>query len=169
MLDLFDVDVPRDVGMLWGTDYLNRTGIAKSNMYDNRPEETKYIYTDDDSQGKQLDGRNTHAITCQGGSASGQGLLVAHLVQLSSFLQPEPAEPILAGHKEQNLKVRYGWLTHAGAKSPGQDKESNWLPAPSGTFSLYLRAYWADKTFLDGEWKPPAVEKLNGAAGRALQ
>jgi len=39
----------------WGTDYLNRTGTAKSNMYDNRPKETKYIYTDDDSEGKQLD------------------------------------------------------------------------------------------------------------------
>ena len=114
LLDLFDVvEVPRDVGILWGTDYLNRTGTAKSNMYDNRPEETKYIYTDDDSQGKQLDGRNTHAITCQGGSASGHGLLVAHLVQLSAFLQPKQAEPILARHKEQNLKVRYGWLTHA--------------------------------------------------------
>ena len=47
----------------WGTDYLNRTGTAKSNMYDNRPEETKYIYTDDDSQGQQLDGQHTYAIT----------------------------------------------------------------------------------------------------------
>ena len=47
----------------WGTDYLNRTGTAKSNMYDNRPEETKYIYTDDDSQGKQLNGQNTYTIT----------------------------------------------------------------------------------------------------------
>ena len=47
----------------WGTDYLNRTGTAKSNMYDNRPEETKYIYTDDDSQGKQLNGQNTYEIT----------------------------------------------------------------------------------------------------------
>jgi hypothetical protein len=32
-------------------------------MYDNRPEETKYIYTDDDSQGQQLDGQNTYAVT----------------------------------------------------------------------------------------------------------
>ena len=47
----------------WGTDYLNRTGTAKSNMYDNRLEETKYIYTDDDSQGKQLTGQNSYAIT----------------------------------------------------------------------------------------------------------
>ena len=47
----------------WGTDYLNRTATAKSNMFDNRPEETKYIYRDDDSQGKQLHGQNSYAIT----------------------------------------------------------------------------------------------------------
>ena len=23
-------------------------------------------------------------------------------------------------------------------------KGSNWLPAPQGTFSLYIRSYWAD-------------------------
>jgi hypothetical protein len=34
----------------WGTDYINRTGTAKSNMYDNRPQETKYIYRDNDDQ-----------------------------------------------------------------------------------------------------------------------
>src|SRR4029077_13397126 len=47
----------------WGTDYVNRAGTAKSNMYDNRPEETKYIYTDDDSAGKQLNGQNTYTVT----------------------------------------------------------------------------------------------------------
>jgi hypothetical protein len=50
-------------GAKFGTDYANRTGTAKSNMYDNAPQETKYIYTDDDSQGKQLNGKNTYAIT----------------------------------------------------------------------------------------------------------
>ena len=45
----------------WGTDYLNRTGTAKSNMYDNRPNETKYIYRDFDSQGQQLNGKNNYA------------------------------------------------------------------------------------------------------------
>src|SRR4029078_10457885 len=47
----------------WGTHYLNRTATAKSNMYDNRPEETKYIYRDDDSQGQQLDGSNLYTVT----------------------------------------------------------------------------------------------------------
>jgi hypothetical protein len=47
----------------WGTDYPNRTATAKSNMYENRPEETKYFYTDDDSQGGKLKGQNTYTIT----------------------------------------------------------------------------------------------------------
>jgi hypothetical protein len=37
--------------------------------------------------------------------------------------------------------------------------ESNWLPAPSGNFILWLRAYLPDQTILDGEYKvPPVVE-----------
>jgi len=47
-----------------------------------------------------------------------------------------------------------------GATSPGKGKETNWVPAPNGTFSLYIRAYWADKAILDGTWIPPQVEKV---------
>jgi hypothetical protein len=39
--------------------------------------------------------------------------------------------------------------------------ESNWLPAPNGTFSLYIRAYWAEKAVLEGTWLPPTVWKAN--------
>jgi hypothetical protein len=39
---------------------------------------------------------------------------------------------------------------YAGAKSPGADKENDWLPAPDGTFSLYIRAYWGKESILDG-------------------
>jgi hypothetical protein len=54
-----------------------------------------------------------------------------------------------------------GSLTlYAGAKSPGTDKESNWLPAPDGQFSLYIRAYWGKQATLDGSWKPPAIQRM---------
>ncbi|WP_244608319.1 DUF1214 domain-containing protein [Bradyrhizobium algeriense] len=44
---------------------------------------------------------------------------------------------------EGNVQCQDGSLTlYAGAKSPGVDRESNWLPA-SGQFSLHIRAYWA--------------------------
>jgi len=45
-------------------------------------------------------------------------------------------------------------------KSPGKDKESNWLPAPSEDFDLVLRAYWPMLSVLTGDWNPPPVKRL---------
>jgi len=45
-------------------------------------------------------------------------------------------------------------------ESPGADKESNWLPAPAGTFQLMLRLYWPNPdapSILDGSWIIPPV------------
>jgi hypothetical protein len=53
----------------WGIDYYDRTGTAKSNMFDNRPNETQYFYTDFDSSGAPLAGSNTYAITFKAGEA----------------------------------------------------------------------------------------------------
>jgi hypothetical protein len=51
----------------WGVDYYDRTGTARSNMFDNRPNETQYFYTDDDAGGEALDGSKTYAITFAAG------------------------------------------------------------------------------------------------------
>jgi hypothetical protein len=50
-------------GARWGIDYVSRAATAMSNMYVNRPDETTYFYNDNDSQGKQLEGRYIYAIT----------------------------------------------------------------------------------------------------------
>ena len=146
-------------GAQWGTDYLNRTGSAKSNMYDNRPEETKYIYTDDDSAGKQLNGQNAYTITFAKVPPV-KGFWSLTLYNDVHMFNPNALKRYSLGTKNKNLKHNAdGSLTlYAGAKSPGKDKESNWLLAPDGTFSLYIRAYWADKAILDGTWLPPKIE-----------
>jgi len=147
----------------WGTDYLNRTGTAKSNMYDNLPTETKYIYTDNDSPGKQMNGQNLYTITFPKGQVPPvKGFWSVTLYDQYHLFSPNPLERYSLGTKNKDLKYNAdGSLTlYAGVKSPGEDKESNWLPAPNGTFSLYIRAYWADKTILDGTWMPPNVEKV---------
>jgi len=147
----------------WGTDYLNRTATARSNMFDNRPEETKYIYTDNDSHGKQLNGRNSYTITFANGQMPPvQGFWSLTLYNTEHFFHPNPLQRYSLGTKNKKLKYNPdGSLTlYAGAKSPGKDKETNWLPAPKGPFSLYIRAYWADKAILDGSWTPPNVERL---------
>ena len=44
-------------------------------------------------------------------------------------------------------------------ESPGQGKESNWLPAPAtGTFTMNFRLYWPKPEVLDGSWVPPGVK-----------
>ena len=144
----------------WGTDYVNRTASAKSNMYDNRPEETKYIYTDNDNQGRQLNGQNAYSITFAKDQVPPvKGFWSLTLYNDVHLFNPNPLGRYSLGTKNKTLKYNPdGSLTlYAGAKSPGKDKESNWLPAPNGTFSLYIRAYWPDKAVLDGSWLPPAI------------
>ena len=148
----------------WGTDYLNRTATAKSNMYDSRPEDTKYIYTDNDAQGKQLAGQNTYTITFAKGQVPPvKGFWSLTLYNDVHLFHPNALKRYSLGTKNKDLKYNAdGSLTlYAGAKSPGKDKESNWLPAPNSTFSLYIRAYWADKAILDGTWQPPKIEKVS--------
>jgi hypothetical protein len=147
----------------WGTDYLNRTATAKSNIYDNRPEETKYIYTDNDNQGDQLNGRNSYTITFPKGQLPPvKGFWSLTLYNAEHFFNANPLKQYSLGTKNKSLKHNAdGSLTlYAGATSPGKDKESNWLPAPNGTFSLYIRAYWPDEAILDRTWQPPAIEQM---------
>ena len=52
-------------------------------------------------------------------------------------------------------------------KSPGADKESNWLPAPNDTIYLVLRLYWPKTTppsilpVGEGTWKVPGVKRVS--------
>jgi hypothetical protein len=144
----------------WGTDYLNRTATAKSNIYENRPEETKYVYTDNDKQGRQLNGQNNYAIAFpKGQTPPVKGFWSLTLYNADHFYHDNPLKRYSLGTKNKNLKLNAdGSLTlYAGAKSPGKDKENNWLPAPDGSFSLYIRAYWPESAILDGTWQPPTV------------
>jgi hypothetical protein len=46
-------------------------------------------------------------------------------------------------------------------ENPGENKESNWLPAPKGKFVLMLRLYWPKEkapSILDGSWVIPPVK-----------
>ena len=51
-----------------------------------------------------------------------------------------------------------GFTIYVSNKSPGADKESNWLPAPNGDIYLVMRLYWPKVDQLEG-WQPPAVVK----------
>ncbi|MCA9010411.1 MAG: DUF1254 domain-containing protein [Planctomycetaceae bacterium] len=43
---------------------------------------------------------------------------------------------------------------------PGEDKESNWLPAPEGWFMVVMRLYWPKQEALNGTWTPPQLQRV---------
>ena len=53
-----------------------------------------------------------------------------------------------------------GLTLHIQHESPGPDRESNWLPAPSGPFFMAMRLYWPKAEALDGKWKAPPLEQV---------
>jgi hypothetical protein len=145
-----------------GLDYYNRTGTAKSNMFDNRPNETQYFYTDVDGDGKPLSGASGYSVTFAAGQEPPvQGFWSLTLYNDKHLFHPNPLNRYSLGTKNKNLKRNDdGSLTlYVGGKSPGTDKESNWLPAPNGSFSLYIRAYWGKEGITGGTWQPPAIER----------
>jgi len=148
---------------VFGVDYYDRTGTAKSNMFDNRPNETQYFYTDSDSSKQQLKGSATYAITFPAGQEPPvNGFWSLTLYNDKHLFHPNTLKRYSLGTKNKSLKRNPdGSLTlYASAKSPGKDKEANWLPAPNSDFSLYIRAYWGKQAILDGSWQPPKVEKV---------
>ena len=48
----------------------------------------------------------------------------------------------------------------SNGKTPGKDKEPNWLPAPKGPFIAFMRLYWPKEAALDGAWKHPPMTKV---------
>ncbi len=145
----------------WGVDYFDRTGTAKSNMFDNTPNETQYFYTDLDSSAQQLDGTKSYSVTFAAGQEPPiNGFWSLTLYNEHHFFYPNDLHRFSLGTKNKGLqRDSDGSLTlYVGATSPGQDKQSNWLPAPKGPFSLYIRAYWGQQPILDGSWQPPKIQ-----------
>ena len=72
-----------------------------------------------------------------------QGFWSLTLYNEHHFFAPNALNRFSLGTKNKGLRYNAdGSLTlYAGVASPGKDKESNWLPAPDGTFSLYIRCY----------------------------
>jgi hypothetical protein len=50
-------------------------------------------------------------------------------------------------------------VVHIGKDSPGNDLESNWLPAPDGPLYMTMRLYGPEKDALEGRWSPPKAKK----------
>ncbi|WP_281663408.1 DUF1254 domain-containing protein [Paraburkholderia fungorum] len=148
-------------GAAFGTDYFTRTAVAKSNIFVNKPNETKYFYADADASGQRLDGNANYTVTfAKDRLPPVKGFWSLTLYNAHHFFSPNAQNRYSLGTKNKDLKFNAdGSLTlYVQSTSPGDDKLANWLPAPANeAFSLYVRAYWPQQPALDGGWTPPPI------------
>ena len=132
-------------------------------MFQNTASETLYQFKEYDSKRDALNGKNQYTITFPKGKLPPvRGFWSLTLYNERHFFHPNPLNRFSLGTKNKSLQFGPdGSLTlYLGSQSPGKDKETNWIPAPTGPFSLLLRNYWPEQSILDGSWTPPDVEKV---------
>jgi len=150
-------------GAKFGTDYYTRTAVAKSNIFVNSPNETKYFYQDLDSNGGRLNGAHSYTVTFPAGQLPPvKGFWSLTMYNEHHFFEPNKLIRYSLGTKNRDLqKNPDGSLTiNVSTTPPSQDKMTNWLPAPKGDFSLYVRTYWPEDAIHNGTWTPPGVVKV---------
>ncbi|MCE9605675.1 MAG: DUF1254 domain-containing protein [Planctomycetia bacterium] len=147
-------------GAAFGRDYLTRAAVAKSNVFVNRNNETKYYYQDLGADGSRLNGSQGYSVTFPADRLPAtKGFWSLTLYDANHNFHPNDLDRHSLGTKNERLRYNAdGSLTlYIQSWAPAADRQANWIPAPEGAFSLYLRAYWPGQAMLDGSWTPPAV------------
>jgi hypothetical protein len=153
-------------------DWLRRAAGAQAGIYGNSEVEATYPITRTDADGQPLDGsRNNYTLTFGAGETppvnafwsvtmyDGKTQL---LIQnpIDRYLINSPMAPSMAKGADGSLTL------YIQNKSPCQDKEANWLPAPNGPIYLVMRLYWPKDTppsilpVGQGTWRPPGIRRL---------
>ena len=145
----------------FGTDYLTRLAIAKSNIFTNHMLETTYLYQYKDETGARLDGKNTYTLTFPPGQTPPvTGFWSLTMYDQKHFFAPNEIKRYSTGTKNKALRFNSdGSLTiYIQNKRPAAEKASNWLPAPEGEFVMTIRAYGPKEELIKGDWSPPPVK-----------
>ena len=165
----WNVSGPQGDSARYNGDWLLRAVAAQAGIYGNSPEEATYPFTFKDNAGRTLDGSgHTYTITFPAGQLPPVNafwsvtmydgktqLLIKN--PINRYLINAPMMPNMKKNTDGSLTL------YIQNKSPGADRESNWLPAPAGPIYLVMRLYWPKETPPSilppgrGTWKPPAV------------
>jgi hypothetical protein len=153
-------------------DWLKRALAAQAGIYGNDSAEATYPLTKTLPDGEPLDGsKHNYTLTFPAGQLppvnafwsvtmyDGKSQLLVKN-PMNRYLINSPMEPNLKKNADGSLTL------YIQKDSPGEDKESNWLPAPNDLIYLVMRLYWP-KTEApsilppgEGTWKPPGIVKV---------
>ncbi|PJG42428.1 hypothetical protein XA39_12680 [Acinetobacter tandoii] len=149
----------------FGTDYLTRLEVAKSNIFTNDYLETNYLYQYNDQNGQRINGNYEYTLTFAKGQTPPvvkNGFWSLTMYDHNHFFHQNEINRYSVGTKNKSLKYNAdGSLTiYIQNQCPSGDKVSNWLPAPKDDIAMTIRAYAPAEALLNNTWQPPAVVKV---------
>src|SRR5437762_2976392 len=160
------------VGSLFGDsafyngDWIKRAAAAKGGIYGNDAAEAMYPMTKTLADGEILDASKHDytltfakdqfppvnafwSVTMYDGKTQ---LLIEN--PINRYLINSPMLPDMKKNADGSLTL------YIQNKSPGKDKEANWLPAPDGPIYMVMRLYWPKEAALNGTWKPSPIVRV---------
>lgn len=133
----------------------------------NRPVDAVYPISMKDANGDAYDGAKYNYVLHfeKGALPPVEGFWSLTMYDKDLFFVPNPIDRYTLSQRDHFVSNKDGSIDmYIQTDSPGQDRESNWLPAPRGEFKLVLRVYGPSKTppsILDGSWRPPPVQRAD--------
>jgi hypothetical protein len=159
---------------VYGTDYLMRAFITAIGLGANRPQDAVYPTSQKDAEGRKYNGANKYVMNFPKGQLPpADGFWSLTMYDSAYFFVNNPINRYSISARQNLISNPDGSTDlYIQKDSPGQDKEANWLPAPTGDFILMLRMYWPqekDPSIIDGSWKIPPVKVTQVTVGRSPQ
>jgi hypothetical protein len=151
----------------YGTDYLERARLAQDTPGTQVPSQAVYFGASRARSGATttgLSGDRSYEIRFPAGDLpphGPDGFWSVTLYNAAGFLVANSINRFSVGNQTPGLvQGAGGSLTIVVSAGRPSASGVNWLPAPSGTFSLALRVYDPTQRILDGSWSPPAVQAI---------
>lgn len=148
---------------IYGADYLFRAAVAQYGLGANIAQEALYPATYTDSQGKPLGGNSSYLIHFEPGQTPPvDGFWSITMYNDKNLFVDNPINRYSIGKYTEGLNNSTdGSLDiYIQNANPGKDKESNWLPAPEGSFNMIMRTYLPQPQILNGTWQLPSVQNV---------
>jgi len=150
---------------LYGTGYRNRALITWYGLGANRPQDAVYPTSEGPDIVKKYSGSNKYVAHFKKGEMPpANAFWSITMYDKDYFFVPNPINRYTVSSRNKFKTNADGSVDlYIQNQSPGPDKETNWLPAPTGKFVLMMRMYWPDEkspSIINGTWKPPAAQKV---------
>ncbi|MFC6153793.1 DUF1254 domain-containing protein [Nocardioides yefusunii] len=146
---------------VYGNDYRSRAGVTLAGLGANPMDDAIYPLLVADADGEPIVGERDYVLHFDADALppvaafwsvtmyDEEGFQVGNELDRFALGDRDP----LTYNADGSLDI---WISHT---NPGAEKESNWLPAPTGPLGINLRLYAPHSDAVTGRWWPPAVRR----------